>query len=320
MDLAVMIEGQEGLNWDLWRRIARTTEDLGFESLFRSDHFFSLGGPRDRDALETFVSFVLVAETTSRIRFGPLVASMTFRHPSLLARMAAQVDVLSKGRFILGVGAGWNVPEHEAFGLPFPPVRERMDRLDEGIRVIRALWGQGPASFEGRYYSLKDVDMHPKPAQDPAPLLVGGTGERRTLRIVAEHADEWNAVGQNRDGYLAKRAVLERHCEAVGRDPSTIRHSMMAGFVIGRDEAAVKAHLARMAERNPMLGRATPEEVLAGVRARGWLTGSPAEVVDAIGRLEEAGVSRLMLQHHAMDDFATLELVASDVLPQVQRG
>jgi F420-dependent oxidoreductase-like protein len=320
MDLGVMIEGQEGLNWDLWRRIARTTEDLGFESLWRSDHFFSLTGPRDRDALETFVSFVLVAQETRRVRFGPLVASMTFRHPSLLARMAAQIDALSGGRFILGVGAGWNVPEHEAFGIDFPAVRERMDRLDEGCRVIRALWGQGPASYEGRYYRLKDVDMHPKPAQRPAPLLVGGTGERRTLRIVAEHADEWNATGQTRDGYLAKRVILERHCADAGRDPSTIRHSLMGGFVVGKDERAMRAHLGRMAERNPMLGRGTPDEVLAAVRQRGWYVGTPGEIVETMGRLEEAGVTRIMLQHHAMDDFDTLELLAADVLPQVQRS
>src|SRR5690606_33468580 len=230
MDLAVMIEGQEGLNWDRWRRIIRATEDLGYESLFRSDHFFSLSGPHDRDALETFLSFVLVAEESSRIRFGPLVASMTFRHPSLVARMAAQIDVLSEGRFILGLGAGWNVPEHEAFGIPFPPVRERMDRLEEGIQVVRTLWGEGPASFEGRYYQLQDVECYPKPAQSPAPILVGGSGEKRTLRIVAQYADEWNVTGQTVETYRHKDEVLRAHCEAVGRDQASIRRSMMCGF------------------------------------------------------------------------------------------
>ncbi|MGE3961470.1 MAG: LLM class F420-dependent oxidoreductase [Dehalococcoidia bacterium] len=319
MDLGVMIEGQEGLNWDRWRRIIRTTEDLGYESLFRSDHFFSLSGPHDRDALETFISFVLVAEESSRIRFGPLVSSMTFRHPSLLARMAAQIDVLSGGRFILGMGAGWNVPEHEAFGLPFPPVRERMDRLEEGIQVVRTLWGEGPASFEGRYYQLRDVECYPKPLQSPAPILVGGSGEKRTLRIVAKYADEWNAVGQTVEGYRNKDQVLLGHCEAVGRDPSTIRRSMMCGFVIGRDDAAVRGHLARIGEALPMLGRGDPDEVLEGVRNRGWLVGTPAQVVEQIGRRAELGVQRIMLQHHAQADFDTLELIAKDVLPQVQR-
>lgn len=319
MDLGVMIEGQEGLNWDRWRRIIRTTEDLGFESLFRSDHFFSLSGPHDRDALETFISFVLVAEESSRIRFGPLVSSMTFRHPSLLARMAAQIDLLSGGRFILGMGAGWNVPEHEAFGLPFPPVRERMDRLEEGIQVVRALWGNGPVSFDGRYYQLKDAECFPKPAQSPAPILVGGSGEKRTLRIVAKYADEWNAVGQTVEGYRHKNEVLLGHCDAVGRDASTIRRSMMCGFVIGRDEDGVRAHLARIGEALPMLTRGNPDEVLEGVRNRGWLVGTTSEVVEQIKQREELGIQRIMLQHHAQADFDTLELIAKDVLPQVQR-
>lgn len=318
MDLGVMIEGQEGLTWDRWRRIIRATEDLGFESLFRSDHFFSLSGPHNREALETFISFVLVAEESSRITFGSLVASMTFREPSLVARMAAQIDQLSGGRFILGVGAGWNVPEHEAFGLRFPPVRERMDRLEEGIRVIRALWGPDPVSFEGRYYQLKDVECYPKPRQSPGQLLVGGSGEKRTLRIVAEHADEWNAVGQTVEGYRDKNEVLLRHCEAVGRDPSTIRRSMMTGFIIGKDEAAQRAHLGRVAETLPMLGRGDPSEVLAGMRSRGWLVGTPDEFVQELGRREEAGVQRVMMQHQAQEDFATLELIASEVLPQVR--
>ena len=321
MDLGVMIEAQEGLGWELWRRIARTTEELGFESLWRSDHFFSLSGTRDRDALETFISFVIVAEETQRIRFGPLVCPVTFRHPSLLARMAAQVDVLSGGRFVCGMGAGWNVPEHEAFGIPFPPVGERMDRLDESIRVVKALWSEEPATFTGKHFQLEEAVCYPKPAQRPLPVLVGGSGERRTLRIVAEHAQEWNSTGLDIDGYRQRREVLERHCEDVGRDPSEIRHSQMTGFVIGRDEAGLKAHLAKVADKLPMLAGDGPNEVLDRLRRRGgWLIGTPGEIVDELGRREEAGVSRTMLQHHANDDFATLELIASEMLPQVQRG
>lgn len=323
MQLGVMIEGQEGLNWDRWRRIIRATEDLGFESLWRSDHYFSLMGAPERDALETFTSFVMVAENSSRIRFGPLVASCTFRHPSLVARMAAQIDQLSGGRFVLGMGAGWNVPEHEAFGIEFPALRERMDRLEESIEVVRALWGDGPATYEGRYYQLRDAVSFPKPVQHPAPILVGGSGERRTLRIVAKYANEWNAIGVNTETYLHKRAVLEEHCAAVGRDPSEIVHSQMSGFLVGRDEAGVRAHLARVAETSLMLGNQVrdqgEEEVLRGLRDRGWLVGTTDQVVQQLGEREEAGLSRYMLQHLAMDDFETLELLASEVLPQVQR-
>jgi len=318
MDLGVMIEGQEGLTWDRWRRIMRATEDLGFESLWRSDHFFSLSGPRDRQALETFLSFVLVATETSRIRFGPLVASSTFRHPSLVARMSAQIDALSGGRFILGMGAGWNVPEHEAFGLPFPPIKERMDRLEESIQVVRALWSDGPANFEGRHYTLKDALCEPKPTQRPLPIVVGGSGERRTLKLVAQYAQEWNGVGLTVEAYQAKRAVLEQHCADVGRDPRTIRHSQMTGFIIGKTEADQRAHLARVAETLPALSRNDPAEVIRGVKARGWLVGTPGEVVEEIGRRQEAGLSRLMLQHQAQEDFATLELIAREVMPQVR--
>ncbi|MEE8421482.1 MAG: LLM class F420-dependent oxidoreductase [Dehalococcoidia bacterium] len=320
MDMGVMIEGQDGLSWDLWRRIIRATEDLGYESLWRSDHFFPFAEPRERDALETFISFVLVAEESSRIRFGPLVASVTFRHPSLLARMAAQIDVLSEGRFVCGVGAGWNVPEHESFGIYFPGVGERMDRLDESIRVMKALWADEPATFEGKHYQLKDAICYPKPVQRPLPLLVGGGGEKRTLRIVAEHADEWNFVGGGVDTYLHKREVLEQHCADVGRDPSQIRHSQMAGFVIGRDDAAVTAHAEEIRARNPMFGRGSTEELLDGLKSRGgWLVGTPGEVVDEIGRRQDVGLSRINMQHHAQENFDVLELIASEILPQVQR-
>jgi F420-dependent oxidoreductase-like protein len=320
MNLGVMIEGQDGLTWDRWRRIIRTTEDSGFESLWRSDHFFPFAEPRERPALETFISFVLVAEESERIRFGPLVASMTFRHPSLLARMAAQIDELSGGRFVCGVGAGWNVPEHESFGLPFPGVGERMDRLDESIRVLKALWGEGPANFEGKHYQLKDAVCYPKPVQSPLPLLVGGSGEKRTLRIVAEYADEWNFVAGGVDVYKQKREALERHCADVGRDPATIAHSQMAGFVIGKDEAAVTAHAEEIKAGNPMFARASTDELIENLRARGgWLIGTPGEVVAELGRREEAGLSRVMLQHHAQENFGVLELIATEILPQVQK-
>lgn len=319
MDLGVMIEGQEDLNWDLWRRIARATEDLGFESLWRSDHLVSFS-QRERDALEPFLSFVLVAEETERIRFGPLVCPVTFRHPSMLARMAAQIDVLSGGRFILGMGAGWNAPEHEAFGIRFPSMRERMDRLDESLRVVKALWGDGPATFDGDYYQLKEAVCFPKPAQRSLPILVGGSGEKRTLRIVAEHADEWNAAGVDLDGYRHKRAVLERHCADVGREPAEIRHSQMTSFVTGRDDAAVRAHLGRVVAVMPAYGRREPDQILEAMRAGGGLVGTPGEIVEELGRREEAGISRVMMQHLASDDFEVLELIASEVLPKVQRA
>lgn len=317
MKLGVMIEGQEGLTWDRWRRIMRRTEDLGYESLWRSDHFFSLMGHPERSALETFTSLTLTAAETSRLRFGPLVAPVTFRHPSLVARMAAAIDQLSGGRFVLGIGAGWNVPEHEAFGLPFPPVGVRMGMLEESIQVIRALEAPGKARFAGRYYRLEDAEMHPKPLQKPLPLLVGGGGEKRTLRIVARYADEWNLVAATPQRVREKSAVLERYCADERRDPTTIARSLMTGFVIGEDAAALTRRLAALREILPTLGQGPDDELLAALRGRGWLVGRPAEVAEQLGALATAGVQRVMLQHHNQEDFDVLDLIAREIMPAV---
>ena len=232
--------------------------------------------------------------------------------------MAAQIDVLSGGRFVLGLGAGWSVPEHESFGIQLPPVGERMDRLDESIRVIKALWEEAPATFQGRYYRLREAECYPKPVQRPLPLLVGGGGERRTLRIVAEHATEWNISGGDLTVYRRKRDVLERHCAAKGRDPGSIKHSQMMAFLIGRDEAELRRHLEEIAVVRPSL-RGDPDRVLESLRDDGWLVGTPPQLVDELSRREEEGISRVMLQHLASDDFDVLEILAADVLPHVQR-
>jgi F420-dependent oxidoreductase-like protein len=320
MHLGVMIEGQEGLTWERWRAVMRHTEELGFESLWRSDHYFSLMGRPERNALETFTALTLTAVETSRLRFGPLVAPMTFRHPTLLARMAAAIDQLSGGRLILGVGAGWNVPEHQAFGLPFPPLKDRMDMLEEGIQVIRALEAPGKANFSGRHYQLHDAEMHPKPAQTPLPLLIGGRGERRTLRLVARYAQEWNLPGGTPDQVREKSAVLERHCAREGRDPGTITRSVMAAFVIGEDDNALTRRLALLRHVLPALPSGPDRDLLDTLRGRGWLIGRPPEVIDQLGALARAGVQRVMLQHHNQEDFEVLELIAKDIAPAVRNG
>ena len=194
-----------------------------------------------------------------------------------------------------------------------------MDRLEEGIQVVLALLGDEPASFDGRYYQLHEALSYPKPLQRPLPLLIGGRGERRTLQMAARYAQEWNFAGIELDEYRRLAGVLARHCDEAGRDPADVRHSQMAGFVIGRDEAEQRAHLERIAVQAPALVQQSFEETLAVLEARGWLTGTPDAIVEEIGRCEEAGITRIMLQHHAMTDFASLELIAARVLPQVQR-
>ena len=185
---------------------------------------------------------------------------------------------------------------------------------------MQALWAGGPASLDGRFYPLRDAECYPKPAQQPLPLLVGGNGERRTLRIVAQYANEWNGIYLDVDAYREKRAVLERHCEAVGRDPASIAHSLMLGFVIGRDQDEIAQRLSRLSA-NPILSGLDSagdiEPSLARLRRRGWLVGSPAQIVEQLGRLAEEGVARVMLHHLDKDDFAALDLVAAEVLPQL---
>ena len=318
MQLGVMLEGQEGLTWDLWRRIMARVEELGFESLWRSDHFMSLVDSR-RDALETWVALTLTAAETTRLRFGSLVCPMTFRHPSLLARMAAAVDTLSGGRLVLGVGAGWNAQEHHAFGIPFPPLKERMSMLEEGIEVIVRLLGDGPAHFAGRYYQLDGAHPYPKPTQRPRiPLLIGTTSAGRMLRIVARYADEWDVPGiTSPTEYRARRERLVAYCHEINRDPREIRRCVSTAYLIGRNAAELRRRGAAMQQLIPGLELHTPEAVPDILRAEGWLVGMPDQIIVQLQALAAEGVQRVMLQHNDHTDFEALELLARDVMPAV---
>ena len=306
-----MIEGQEGLTWERWFRIAERVESLGLDSLWRSDHFFSLSGHPERPALECWTSLTALAQRTQRIRFGPLVSPITFRHPALLARMAAAVDGLSDGRLVLGVGAGWNEAEHAAYGITLPPLKERFDRLEEGIAVIKALWTGGPVDLDGRYYPLRGASAYPRPVQQPAPpLLIGGDGEVRLLRIVAMHADEWNSHAPGPDVYRAKRARLEEHCRAVGRDPNTIHRSWMGGILIGRDRSEVLEKGRWFHSFLGPLAGGSPGAVPEVLRQRHWLVGTPDEVAGQVDAWSAVGVERVMLQWYNLDDLDGLSLLA----------
>src|ERR671937_2685463 len=275
MRIGIMIEGQEGLTWERWFTIAERVEALGLDSLWRSDHFFSLMGHPERPALECWTSLTALAGRTRRIRFGPLVSPMTFRHPALLTRMAAAVDGLSNGRLVLGVGAGWNDAEHEAFGIRLPPLKERFDRLEEGIAVIRALWTGGPVDLEGQYFPLHGAAAYPRPVQQPSPpLLIGGDGEVRLLRIVARHADEWNSHAPGPDAYRRKRERLEEHCRVVGRDPDAIARSWMGGVLIGHDQRDVVEKGRWLRSFLPALDDVNPSAVSDELRQRHWLVGT----------------------------------------------
>ena len=312
MRVALMVEGQNGLTWERWRRILALAERLGFPSLFRSDHYFT--GPQ-QDSLEAFLSFALAAAETSSLRFGPLVAPVTFRRPVDMGRMAAQIDALSGGRFVMGLGAGWNEPEHRAYGLPFPAVRERFERLEEAIRLMQALWSPGESHYAGEHYSLDGADCQPKPAAGRPPILIGGGGEKRTLPLAAKYAVEWNCVTLTPEGYAHKRDVLARACERIDRDPDGIEHSMMMFHAVGPpDIGEAGAAFAQRIFGQPGQSR---DEFMAGFRGRGALAGGAGEVVDALGRLAEAGIAEVQFQHFLFDRDDVPEFLARDVAPQV---
>lgn len=319
MKLGVMVEGQGGLTWDRWRRLMHATEDLGFESLWRSDHFFSFATSPEDICIEAWTSLAVAASETSRIRLGVLVSPITFRHPSLMAHMAASIDQLSGGRIEVGLGAGRHVPEHEQFGIAFPPVKERMDRLEEGMQVMLSLWGEGTASFSGRYFQIKDALLLPKPKQKPhPPLLIGGGGEKRSLLMAARYADEWNGPPTlSVEDYRRKVGILREHCERAGRDPDTISCSRATGYVIGTDEAELRHRAEEIQEEAPQYAGLDFSALRTLLMGRGWLFGTPPEIIDRLGVYAEAGCRRFMLQQHVQTDLEALDLVAREVLPKV---
>jgi len=312
MRVGIMIEGQEGLTWERWWRLAQAAEDLGYESLCRSDHLTGLGGESRRPSLETWASLTALATRTRRIRFGPMVSPLTFYHPAILAKTAAAIDALSGGRFDLGIGAGWNEHEHSMYGVPFPPLKERMDRLECGARVIRALEAPEPVTLDQPYYPLKKAESHPRPPKGRLRLVVGGRGEKRTLRIVAEVADEWNVTRLDVEGYRAKRQVLAEHCRAVKRDPETIARSLMIPLAIGRDSTEVDRRVAKARAVFPAL-----PDGQAAWRAAGFLAGPPAQVIEDLRRWDGAGMQRVLLQMLDQEDIGALELFAREVLTKV---
>jgi alkanesulfonate monooxygenase SsuD/methylene tetrahydromethanopterin reductase-like flavin-dependent oxidoreductase (luciferase family) len=296
-----MIEGQEGLTWDRWRKICADTDRLGFASLRRSDHLTSLMGDDSRACIDCWASLTMAAEWTRRIEFGPMVSPMTFYEPAVLARRATAVDLLSGGRLIFGVGAGWNEREHEMFQVPFLDVRGRIDRLEQGVGVIRDTWQK----------SL------PKPPRDgKIPILMGGVGEKRHLPLVAREADEWNFTRFDMEEYRHKRAVVDRCCREIGRDPASLRYSVMTTFIIGRDTDELRERALGMQKILPRLNGLDADGVLARMRESAFV-GTPEEVAEQVREYARLGVELFMLQHFLLDDSEALELLARDVMPAV---
>lgn len=296
---------QVGLPFGVIRQRAQLADRLGFDSIFFVDHMWSRGMP-DMDHLEAWTLMTATAACTARLRIGSLVLCNSFRNPALLAKMASSLDVLSDGRLILGLGAGWMEEEFRAYGYPFPSAKTRIEQLEEGVEIVKRLFSEARATVGGRYYTLTDAPNLPKPVQRPRPpILIGGGGEQCLLRVVARHADIWNCPNNHAAVLPRKLEVLRAHCAAVGRDPGEIEVSEQCVIVLGRDE---KEFQQKLALARATVGRAFDLEH-AGFR------GTPPQVVEQIRRRVEQGVTLftfLLGDFHAAE---SLELFAEQVLP-----
>src|SRR5919204_6526701 len=237
-ELSIMIEAQDGVNWPIWKRLVEEVEALGFPGMFRSDHFTN-ARPPEKDSLEMVVSLTYLADHTKRIHFGPLVAPLSVREPTMLARQAAAIDDLSGGRMLLGLGAGWQEREHTLFGHELGDIPTRMARLEEGIEVVtRLLRSDEPVTFEGRFFQLRGATLLPRPQRPGGPrIMVGGSGPKRTLPLAARYADVWNGTFLTPDDFRARSAMLDDLARAAGRRPGDIRRTMMTALLFARDQA-----------------------------------------------------------------------------------
>ncbi|MFC7527139.1 LLM class F420-dependent oxidoreductase [Actinoplanes sp. GCM10030250] len=308
MRLVIFTEPQQGASHDDLLRVAKAAEDGGFDGFFRSDHYVKMGdgsglpGPSD-----AWITLAALAVQTSRIRLGTLVSSATFRLPGPLAIAVAQVDAISGGRVEFGLGGGWFEAEHTAYGIPFPPLGERFDRLEEQLAIITGLWATPAGStfdHDGKFYQLSDSPALPKPAQSPPPVIIGGHGKKRTPALAARYATEFNVPFSKLEDIPAQYDRVRAASTAIGRtEPPTF--SAAAVLCVGRTDAEIR-------RRAASIGR-EPEEM----RTNGGIVGTPAEAVEIINRYAEAGASRLFLQVLDLADLDHINLVASEVAPHV---
>jgi F420-dependent oxidoreductase-like protein len=298
-----MIEGQDGLNWPRWQRLARLAEDFGFQGLYRSDHFTNPNGP-NLDALEMLASQTWLASNSSRIEFGPVVSPVSFRNPMVTAWTALAISDLSGGRFRLGLGAGWQEREHREFGFPLGSIKTRFDRFEEALQVItKLLRSDEPVTFEGEFYTLDGALLLPRPqtANHP-PITIGGKGPKRTMPLVARFADEWNGVGIPADHFRRLNSLLDDLLRDEGRPLESVRRTLMTRIVIGRDQEQV----------DQRRGESSEDEL----RERGVLIGTPDKVREQLRELDAAGVEVVMLQWlEGLDDIEGMEFMARELNP-----
>jgi F420-dependent oxidoreductase-like protein len=306
LKIALMVEGQMGLNWTRWKRIATAAEEMGFAGLYRSDHYTN-SEPPDMDSLELWVSLTWLASHTSTIEFGPLVSPMSFRNPTMTARMAGAVDDLSGGRLVLGLGAGWQEREHRNFGWQLGDMETRFARFEEGLTVItQLLRSDQPVTYSGSHYRLHEAILLPRPQRQNSPtILIGGNGPKRTLPLAAKFADEWNGVFIPPDKYTATNALLNEMLSETDREPADVKRSLMTNLVFGRTDQEVNNLIQR-----GVFGITSKSEL----QEHGIITGTANEVIDQLGEFAAAGAEKIMLQWLDIDAIDRLEAFAQDVL------
>ena len=304
--------GLGGTTWHDVVSLTRHADATGWDAACLTDHFMPNTPDKVGDNLECLSALSALAALAPRIRLGSIVLGNTYRHPAVLARTLTNIDIISGGRLIAGIGGAWQQNEHEAYGIPFYTVGERLKRLDEACEVLKALWTQDRANYKGRYYQLTDAPASPKPIQKPYPeLLIGGGGEKVTLKIAAKHADHWNTWGGPRI-LAAKNAILDKHCATVGRDPKKILRSAVMPLVISDDKADVErvrqASIKRMG-----FDEARAQDTILG--------GSVAQVQDTLGKLRDAGVGLLFVpsMFFAKDPRPLLDKFMADIAPALRK-
>jgi F420-dependent oxidoreductase-like protein len=316
MRFCLMLEGQEGVTWEEWVAAALAAERLGFDAIFTSDHYFSVMRNRDRGSSDAWTNLAGLAALTSTIRLGTLVSPVTFREPAVLAKAAVTVDRISGGRVEIGMGAGWWEEEHRTHGFPFPPVRERFDRLEEQLEIVHRLLTEDVFSFVGNYYALHQVPFAPKGVQVPhPPIVVGGEGGPRVARLVSRWADEFNTVGVGPTEAGERIAKVRERLDADGRRQETLTTSVMTWCYVGSTEEEAMARIRRARDRAMRAGRF--EDELDELRAT-CVVGSAEQAVDRLSRYAAAGVQRIMLNHELFDDVDMLEVLAAEVFPKVE--
>jgi F420-dependent oxidoreductase-like protein len=308
--ICLMIEGQEGVEWEQWLALAHAAEEAGLEGLFRSDHYLSVVGRRERSSLDAIATLAALAVSTERIRLGTLVSPVTFRHPGNVAKMVSSLDEMSDGRIELGLGAGWNPEEHQRHAFAFPEIRTRREMLEEQLQVIAGLWSCTPGwSFEGRHYQVTDARYGPPPTQRPRPPLITGTqGQPVGVRIAARYADHLNLYHVTPEQTREAFTLLDRVCAEIGRDPASITRSVLVGTVLGEDR--------REAERRLDENMATFE--FAGSRddwyrenGSSWLLGTPDAARALAQAYEDAGAQMLVFQDFLPEDDAFIDLLGA---------